>query len=189
MDIKNAFKSDSKSDKIEATKALTGSLTGIMAFVAVKQYVLDKGIDSIMDEFFGELDKEDEDEEKGVLSFLAEGLSELFMGGLPDDIMWAAKEGVNYISDKVSEDEVFKIYSSKVGVIGLGTSYVKDIADDIDILFGNNEYKEDGRTYEIDYSSSMKKAAVADLVGVLTQWGNTKRVGEKTKRAIKKREK
>ena len=189
LDIKNAFKSDSKSDKIEATKALTGSLTGIMAFVAVKQYVLDKGIDSIMDEFFGELDKEDEDEEKGVLSFLAEGLSELFMGGLPDDIMWAAKEGVNYISDKVSEDEVFKIYSSKVGVIGLGTSYVKDIADDIDILFGNNEYKEDGRTYEIDYSSSMKKAAVADLVGVLTQWGNTKRVGEKTKRAIKKREK
>tara|TARA_R110000782_G_scaffold262662_1_gene354885 strand:- start:38 stop:8656 length:8619 start_codon:yes stop_codon:yes gene_type:complete len=188
LDIKNAVKSGSKSDKIEASKALAGSLLSVMAFAAVKEYVINNGIDQIMNELFGELDK-DEDDEKGVMSFLAEGLAEMFMGGSPDDLMDGAKLITNAVSDVLGEEEVFKIYDNLSGVSGLTYSYLKDFAKDMDVLFGSKDYKEDGRTYEMDYTSDMKTGAMFDLLGLILQWGNMKRIGEKTKKSVKKREK
>jgi len=203
LDARNILSSQ-RTGKVEASRALAGTLVGALAFEGMRQ-VIKKSSEEILSSFLDDMEDEEKkevSEEIGsiLVKSLYNALLDVVAGGAPSDLTYYVKVGVNYANwmlfyedenenrkkrgkelIKKRDKDPFFISDSPSGIVGLAESYITAGYKSLDVLFSKYSNEE------------MDRVATLNLIMMFLQDENLRRPTSKAvnkyKKEIKKREK
>lgn len=193
LDARNILSSQ-RTGKVEASRALSGTILGAFAFEGMRQVIKlgsEKMLSSLLDDMEDEEKKEVSEEIGSILAkSMYTALLDVVAGGAPSDLTYYLKVGINYANwmlfyedeneerkemgeelIKKRDKDPFFIDNKPSGIVGLAESYITAGYKSVDVL--TDEYS----------NEEMDRVATINLIMMILQDENLRKP---TSKAVKK---